>query len=183
VVQCLLSVKGGKDRLRLSLENLWRKSGYTLSLRWEYRDLFGSLDEMAEAWAAYVRERPSRMLSEERLTLAETDALLEPILKVEIPVIAPDTIEQSVVETDFAGLAKHENRPVVDRLCREKSEQLLQLALRSAQEFKPALEAYALALNAIRDGKHGRFRRYYARAQREHEAVRRLPYFAKGEGD
>jgi hypothetical protein len=60
---------------------------------------------------------------------------------------------------------------------------LLQLALRSAPEFKPALEGYVRALNAIRDGKRRTFRRWYKRAQRAHEAVRKLPYFAAGEED
>ena len=183
VVHFLLNVKRGRDRLCLSLEDLWRKSSYMLSLRWEYRDLFASLEPMAAAWEAYVHERPSRMLSEQRLTLAETEALLQLVLKVDIPVIAEDTIEQSIVETDFAGLSEHENRRVVDRICREKAEQLLQLSLRSAQEFKPALEAYALALNAIRDRKGGRFRKYLKLAEREHEAVRRLPYFTEGGED
>jgi hypothetical protein len=183
VVDFLLSAKQGPDRLRRALENLWRRSTFTFSLRWEYRDLFPSLEPMAAAWEEYVRERPSRILSEERLTLAQTEALLQRVLQVDIPVIAKDTIEQSVVHTDFEGLAKHDNRLVARRICKDKATQLLQLLLRSAPEFKPALEAYARALNAIRDGRTRRFHREFKGARREHEAVRRLPYFTEPEED
>jgi len=180
VVDFFLGQKQGPDRLCRSLANLWSKSSFTLSLRWEYRDLFSSTEAMTAAWETYVRERPSRIVGEARLTLAETEALLQLILDVEIPVIAEDTIEQSVVQTDFVGLSKHENRRVVQRICNEKTLQLVQVTLRSAPEFKPALEAYARALNAIRDGRRRRFRHWYKIARREHEAVRKLPYFTTG---
>ncbi len=183
VVDFLLGVRRGPERLRRSLENLWRRSSFAFSLRWEYRDLFPSLEAMAPSWEQYVHERPLRMFSQQRMTLAQTEALLERLLEVEIPVIAEDTIEQSVVRTDFAGLSKHENRRVVQKICNEKAAQLLQIALRSAPEFKPALEAYARALNAIRDGRTGSFRRWYKRAQRRHAAVRELPYFTTIEGE
>jgi len=183
VVDFLLSAKQGPDRLRHALEDLWRRSSFTFSLRWEYRDLFSSLDPMAAAWEEYVRERPSRILSEEHLTLAQTEALLQRVLQVDIPVIARDTIEQSVIHTDLEGLAAHENRIVVQQICKDKAAQLLQLALRSAPAFTPALEAYTRALNAIRDRRTRRFRREYKRARREHDAVRRLPYFTEPEED
>jgi hypothetical protein len=183
VVEFLLGQKEGPTRLRGALEHLWERSGFTFSLRWEYRDLYPTLEAMGAAWEAYVRERPLHMLGEARLTLAQTEAALVELLRVEIPVIGAETIEQSVLETDFEGLSKHENRAVVQHICAEKSAALLQLALRSAPEFKPALEAYVRALNAIRDGKRRTFRRWYTRAQREHEAVRRLPYLTGDEGD
>jgi hypothetical protein len=171
----------GRARLRSAIENLWHKSSFTMSVRWEYRDLFPTLEAMQSAWEAYVLERPTRMLTEERLALDVTDALLEEILAVEIPVIDPKTIELAVLETDFEGLAEHKNREVVQRICGEKAEALLQLTLRSAQEFKPAIESYTRALNAIRAGHTKRFRREFKRARRAHEAVRRLPYFSKDE--
>ena len=183
VTDFLLGSKRGPTRLRQSLENLWRRSSFTFSLRWEYRDLFPTLEAMEPAWETYVRERPLRMLSEERLTLAQTDALLEELLTVEIPVIDPETIEQSVERTDLVGLSTHENRRVVQRICNEKAALLLQIALRSAPEFNPVIEAYTRALNAIRDNKRRAFRQWYKRARRAHEAVRKLPYFTEGEED
>jgi len=177
VVDFLLSVRNGRTRMRQSLENLWRKSTYTLSLRWEYRDLFSTIEPMQAAWQQYVFDRPARMLSEQRLTLVETDAILETLLAVDIPVIAKDTIEQSVVHTDLHGLSKHDNPAVVGRLCKERVEALLQLAPRSAPEFKPAIEGYIKAINAIRAGSNRKFRHEYKRAQRAHKAVRALPYF------
>lgn len=181
VVDFLLGSKRGSERLRASVQELYRRSSFTFSLRWEYRDLYPSLDAMQAAWEQYVHERPLHVLSEERLTLAQTEAALDEILRVTIPVIDPETVETSEVVTDFDGLSKHKNRPVAVRIANEKAEQLLQLVLRSAAEFKPALEAYARSLGAIRDGQRGSFKRWYKRAQREHEAVRKLPYFTAGE--
>jgi hypothetical protein len=109
VADFLLGAKNGPTRMRRALENLWHRSSFTFSLRWEYRDLFPTLEAMGPAWEAYVRERPLYMLSEERLTLAQTDAQLEVILHVEIPVIAEETIEESVVETNFVGLSTHDD--------------------------------------------------------------------------
>jgi hypothetical protein len=102
---------------------------------------------------------------------------------VTIPVIDPETVETSELVTDFEGLSEHDNRAVAARIANEKAVQLLQLTLRSAPEFKPALEAYARALTAIRDGERRRFKHWYKRAEREHAAVRKLPYFATGEED
>jgi hypothetical protein len=181
VTDFLLGSKRGPTRLRQALENLWRRSSFTFSLRWEYRDLFRTLEAMEPAWEAYVRERPLHILSEERLTLAQTDALLEEVLKVDIPVIDAETIAESVVHTDLVGLSEHENRRVVQQICNEKAAMLMQISLRSAAEFNPVLDAYMRALNAIRDNKRRAFRRWYKRAQRAHEAVRKLPYFTKGE--
>ena len=181
VVDFLLGSKRGSERLRASVQELYRRSSFTFSLRWEYRDLYPSLDAMQAAWEQYVRERPLHVLSEERLMLAQTEAALDEILRVTIPVIDPETVETSEVVTDFDGLSKHKNRPVAVRIANGKAEQLLQLVLRSAPEFKPALEAYARSLGAIRDGGRGSFKRWYKRAQREHEAVRKLPYFTAGE--
>ncbi|MBN1918874.1 MAG: hypothetical protein JW889_13290 [Verrucomicrobia bacterium] len=183
VVDFLLGSKRGAQRLLTSLQQLHRRSGFTFSLRWEYRDLYPTLDAMQAAWEQYVHERPLHVLSEGRFSLAQTEARLEEILRVTIPVIDPETIETSEVVTDFEGLSTHKNRPVAVRIANEKAEQVLQLTLRSASEFKPALEAYARALTAIRDGERGSFKRWYKRAGREHEAVRRLPYFTTGEAD
>jgi hypothetical protein len=181
VVDFLLGSKRGTERLRSSLQELYRRSGFTFSLRWEYRDLYPTLDEMQAAWEQYVHERPLHVLSEERFTLAQTEAKLDDILRVTIPVIDPETVETSELVTDFEGLSEHDNRAVAARIANEKAVQLLQLTLRSAPEFKPALEAYARALTAIRDGERRRFKHWYKRAEREHAAVRKLPYFTTGE--
>jgi hypothetical protein len=183
VVDFLLGSKRGSERLRGALQNLYRRSGFMLSLRLEFEDLYPSLDKMQTAWETYVHERPLHALGEVRLTLAETDALLEEILTVTIPVIDDETIEQSEIVTDFNGLSLHENRAVVNHICNEKAERLLQVTLRSAPEFKPALEAYSKALTAIRDGHRRSFKRWFRRAQEQHEAVHELPYFTSGEGE
>jgi hypothetical protein len=180
VVEFLLAAKRGPERVRHALEHLWRRSSFTFSLRWEFGDLFPTLEMMANAWEQYVRERPSHMITEQQLTLAETDAALAEILAVRIPVIDDETIEQSTIEADFDGLSRHQNRQVVQRICAAKQVELFELALRSAPEFKPALEAYDRALKAIGAGHRRRFRRWYKRAQRKHEGVRALPYFDTG---
>ncbi len=181
VVDFLLDATRGPERVRHSIEHLWRRSGFTFSLRWEFGDLFPTLETMAAEWEQYVRDRPSHMLTEQRLTLAETDAALAEILVVKIPVIDDETIEQSTLETDLDGLSTHENRQVVQTICAAKRVELFELMLRSAPEFKPALEAYSRSLDAILAGRRRRFRRWYKRAQREHAAVRALPYFGTGE--
>jgi len=181
VVEFLLDAKRGPERVRHALEHLWRRSSFAFSLRCEFGDLFPTIEAMAAAWEKYVRDRPAHMLTEQRLTLAATDAALAEILAVKIPVIDNETIEQSTLETDLDGLSTHENRRVVQSICAQKHVQLFELTLRSAPEFKPALEAYARSLDEIAAGRRRQFRRWYRQAQREHATVRALPYFGTGE--
>ncbi len=173
----LLTLPDGREKVRRAIQNLWSKSNFTFSLRWEFRDVFSSVDDMEKKWVDFASQRSKRFIRLGTLTLAETKERLDTILVVEIPVMDRETIEQEIVTTDFGGLMKQRDRMTVALICRRKIVELTKLMLRSKKEYHPIIQKYIESLQAIVQKKRGSFRFHFRKAEKLRKKLEKLPYF------
>jgi hypothetical protein len=162
----LISLPQGRKKVLMSLRDLWKRNDFMISLMWHFRDSFAALGELEKRWIEFTKERPQKYFDFNRLTAEETRNRLAQILAVEIVSIDEVTIEETVEETDLAGLMKHENSTVRLNMAFRKMAELQDLRLRAPEEYQEVLAEYILSVRALVNGKKWKFKRHYGKANK-----------------
>lgn len=177
VVDFLLHQREGRTKLRQAIRRFRTDSSLRASLVLEFSADFGSIARLEERWKEFAVRSSEKIIGGPKMSLVETKEALDLVLRVTIPVIDRDTLEEKVVTTDLWGLFRHRNTLTSQRIAAEKTDEVAKLSLRARREYAPILQEYFRALSAILGRDRRAFKKHFAHAERLREKLEQSPQF------
>jgi hypothetical protein len=177
VVDLLLHQREGRTKLRQAIRRFRTDNSLRASLLFEFSADFGSDVRLEERWKEFAVRSSEKIIGGPKMSLVETQKALDLVLRVTIPVIDRDTLEEKVVTTDLSGLFRHRNALTAQKIAAEKTDEVAKLSLRARREYVPILQEYFRALSAILGRDRGAFKKHFALAERLREKLEQSPQF------